>query len=241
MTEQRTQCQNSTCTNSIEHKPTGTKYCSDRCRKEVSRRKLRGERLDKRKTPIAKDYRAARDLAASRVEDEVREVLRDEIRAGVTDTVRANVLGAAQTLTGLLADAVGVLASDLNHKDGMIRRNAAKILLQYGMPFANADATKMDSGNITIVHNIALPDTTFGKRVGEVIEGEYEKVSGGLLHPELPYDAETNPEVYEVNYPICVTCRERKHPDMIVDGIGRCASCEARRSVQQQLGKPDVD
>lgn len=234
-------CANSTCKNTIEHKIASAKYCSDRCRKEVARRKSRAGRLNARQNHLAPEYRAARAIVSEKVEDEVREVMREEIRAGVTDTVRENVLGAAQTLTGLLADAVGVLASDLNHKDGMIRRNAAKILLQYGMPFANADATKMDSGNITIVHNIALPDTTFGQRVGEVIEGEYAKVAGGLLNPSLPYDAETNPELYEVDYPICATCKERKHPDMIVDGIGRCASCEARRSVQRQLGKSDED
>lgn len=232
-------CSNSTCNNTIEHKIASAKYCSDRCRKEVARRKSRAGRLNARNTTLAPRYRAARDAVQEKVEDEVREVMREEIRAGITDSVRQNVLGAAQTLTGLLADAVGVLASDLNHKDGMIRRNAAKILLQYGMPFANADATKMDSGNITIIHGIALPDSAFGQRVGEVIEGEYEKVSGGLVNPELPYDAVTNPEQYEVEYPICVTCRERKHPDMIVDTVGRCASCEARRSVQRQLGKSD--
>ena len=55
------------------------------------------------------------------------------------------------------------------------------------------------------------------------------------MDPTKPYDAETNPEVFEINYPVCRHCHERKHPDMMreqSDGGGPlCSTCIYRQRI----------
>jgi hypothetical protein len=218
------------CQNDISHKLPNAKYCSNACLKRHKRQQKTGARLAQRKGVLPEAYKQARDVIMEKVDDEVRDVLREEVRASISDQVKQNVLGASEAITALLPQAIAVFAEDLQSKDWMKRNKAALAVAKLAFPLANEDANRKDSGQVVIVHSVPLPDTTLGRRVAEHLENAEEIVEGGVVNPDLPYDAEHNPEKFEVNYPICKGCRERKHPDMIKHD-GKCSTCHYREEI----------
>lgn len=231
------------CGVEIEHKIASAKFCGPTCRQKHRRNKSKSMKFNSRKGKIAEEYQNAVAVVNNEIEDEVREVFREEIRAAITERVRANVLGAAEALTGLLPETIAVIAADLDNKDWMKRSRAAAMVMKYSMPLINEDGNKKDLGQIIVEHRIPLPETTLGRAVEQhlIEDAEWSEVKkGGLVNPDLPYNAETNPEVFEKDYPICTGCHERKPPDMI-KGRGKCSTCEWRDRVMRRMQDPAAD
>lgn len=223
-------CAAQDCQNDISHKLANAKYCSNACLKRHKRQQARGHRLNQRKGVLPEAYKQARDVIMEKIDDEVRDVLREEVRASISDKVKENVLGASEAITALLPQAIAVFAEDLQSKDWMKRNKAALAVAKLAFPLGNEEANRKDNGQVVIVHNVPLPNTTLGVKVGEHLQEALDAEPRGLVDPTKPYDAETNPELFEVDFPICRTCHERKHPDMMKHD-GMCSTCTYRERI----------
>jgi hypothetical protein len=150
-------------------------------------------------------------------DDYIREILQDVVRDNVSQVVKDNIVGAAEVITGLLPKALAGVATDLASKDWTIRKAARDAVLKYAMMFKDKDGDEDDLGTIQVVHRVDLPDTTFGHKVAEEIEAAEGEVTDDSV------------EAYEAAWPVCVHCKERKHPDAMryrtKQGIAVCSSC----------------
>lgn len=219
--------------------PDDRKSCSDECAQELvkaaGRRPAEAAALNNAKaiTPAMRQFKELIDDD----KDFVREILTETIRDEVTTAVRDNLVGAAETLTMMLPKAMADIYKDLNSKDWTIRKAARDAVLKYSMMFKDKDGEDKDLGTIQVFHKVDVPDTNFGRRVGEQLEY---------------YDAEDQDdrvEAFEKNWPICDGCKERKHPDTVSyndvdEGDGQrirvlCSSCNV--AARLKLGKGDTE
>lgn len=209
--------------------PDDRKSCSDECAKELIAHKGRAPsesavvQSARTITPAMREFKALIDDD----KDFVREVLTETIRDEVTQAVRDNLVGAAETLTMMLPKAMADLHKDLGSKDWTIRKAARDAVLKYAMVFKDKDGSENDLGTIQVMHKVDVPDTQFGRKVGEALEDFAEQ-------DQLDYV-----EGFEKGWPTCNRCKERKHPDAMVyndiedDRIRTlCSSCNVAEKLK---------
>lgn len=208
-------------------------FCSKICRDKSSRATIARRKRGKGKPATTKAIADLRKLAKFSNGDDpaviYREVLTEAIRENVSQYVQDNLLGAGEALTNLLPKVMAGLALDLESKDDFIRTRAQAAVLKYAMEFKDKAAKQDDLGTIQVIHNVALPNTPLGQRIEEEIVIESEEraaIEAGL-------------ESFELDYPACSGCGERKHPDALrkesngPKGGERyfCSSCTLKRTL----------
>jgi hypothetical protein len=213
--------------------PDDRKTCSEECAKELIAYKGRA-RADSAVVSNARAMTPAMREFKALIEDDkdfVREILTETIRDEVTAAVKDNLVGAAEALTMMLPKAMADLHKDLGHKDWTIRKAARDAVLKYAMMFKDKDGNENDLGTIQVMHKVDVPDTQFGRNVGEA----YEEIEA---QEQADYI-----EGFEQDWPVCYRCEERKHPDaMIYNDVDEqhhvrvvCSSCHVAQ--QLKIGK----
>ena len=201
------------------------KFCNATCRSNArykAKRIITENNKNRKGTPryVEEMIRLA---FGAKSEDVIREVFREEIRENITTAVRDNVLGAAEVMTQMLPRALAGMAEDLKSEDWIIRSRAQALLLKYAMSQDKKDVTREDLGRLTVIHEVAVPDTPLGERVVAELEAN---------------DA-IDVEEFEKDWPSCSQCYERKHPDsMYYASAGRdvsrrwiCKSCQMHAKI----------
>jgi hypothetical protein len=211
--------------------PEDRKACSTQCAKDLASHKGRA-RADSVAVNNAKVITPAMRQFKELIEDDkdfVREILTETIRDEVTAAVRDNLVGAAETLTMMLPKAMADLHKDLGSKDWTIRKAARDAVLKYAMMFKDKESDKDDLGTIHVFHKVDVPDTEFGRAVGDNLEQFEQEAQDDSI------------EAFEKDWPICDGCKERKHPETVTynDEEGDrirvlCSSCLI--SAKLQLG-----
>ena len=211
------------------------KYCSDHCRKE-------SHRLAGGKGKLTEQREIARKLAFENIQDEVREVLRQEIREQITQHVHDNVLGAAESMTHLLPEAMAALKQDLESEDWMARSRAYALVMKYAMSFKDTEPKDGGNQNIVVVSGVPTPDTPFGHAVVEHYE-ELPRASEGV--PAEEYEETSGLEDFEKDWPKCYSCKSHKHPSNMRkhDDRGRyiCTSCTITRDYKRGHMSPILE
>ena len=211
------------------------KYCDDHCRKE-------SHRLAGGKGKITEQREIARKLAFENIQDEVREVLRQEIREQITQHVHDNVLGAAESMTHLLPEAMAALKQDLESEDWMARSRAYALVMKYAMSFKDTEPKDGGNQNIVVVSGVPTPDTPFGHAVVEHYE-ELPRASEGI--PAEEYEEASGVEDFEKDWPKCYSCKAHKHPSNMRkhDDRGRyiCTSCSITREYKRGHMSPILE
>lgn len=154
----------------------------------------------------------------------IREALQQAIRDSVTEVVADNLVGAGEILTGLLPKTLAGLAVDLDSSDWMIRSRAQQMVMKYAMEFKKTDAKDGDLGQITVTHNVAIPGTPLGRATAGEIETLEAKEHDTII------------EYFERDWPQCLKCLDRKHPDAMteVDGELWCSSCRLTATLRKE-------
>lgn len=206
------------------------KYCNPGCRKlsQKARDRETAPRTNQERA-VAKRTRKAKDTMANLrqlvkfagVDDPslvLREVLQDVIRDNLTLHVQDNLLGAGEALTALLPRVLAGIANDLESKDWMIRSRAQAAVLKYAFEFKEKGGQDKDLGVISVVHNVAIPNTPLGQQMdADIIDIQEEQL-------------QLASEGYERDWPRCVQCGEPKHPDTVLfhAGSALCSSCRLK-------------
>jgi hypothetical protein len=176
-------------------------------------------------TRLTEEAKVMRKLAFENLDDEVREVLRDEIRDNISTHVRDTVLGAAEAMTALLPMAIASLHNDLAHGDIVMKQRAAALVLKYAMPLGDEKGEKDDMRILHLHANVALPDTPLGHKTLEYIDADDQAaLEAGRMEP------------WELGYPECEGCKERKPPEngrIQADGTFRCRACDMRATLKR--------
>lgn len=213
-----------------------TRYCSAKCRElaRKQREKANGERsrlkrADERKALGIVDKEAARVSAESiqmmrrlvldEGQDVVREVMRDEVRKQITQHIQDNVKGAAEVMTAALPRAVAACIADMERREWNVRSRAYALMMKYGFDILKQTAVddKKDLGTMTVVHSIPMPDTNFGNRVREGLEGEIIGEAEEIAHPGD-------------DWPTCQSCKETKPHETGSGNPWVCHACQARQT-----------
>ena len=194
-------------------------YCSRACASKRYYQRKRAKKMGERKkdkwthlTPAMREFRSL----INEQDPFVRETLQQAIRDVVTEAVGDNLTGAGEIITGLLPKTLAGIAVDLDSSDWMIRSRAQQMVMKYAMEFKDKDKSDTDLGNITVVHSVALPGTPLGRATA----GEIQTIEAESHDSVIEY--------FERDWPVCVSCGDRKHPDAMYDAedIGlRCSSC----------------
>lgn len=187
------------------------KYCTVKCRKAFNR-----HIKSKSDQPHIK---AAKALARSKLDDEVREVMREEVRASITQLVRDKVLGAAEVMVEALPTAMAQVIEDMHDPDVFTRQRAYALILRYAMPLMDEKGNDKDLGRITVVHQIPMPDTPLGEAVIDQLEVAAEER-----------------EDWRKEYKQCPSCKEMKHPDTFRGSV--CTLCNVRDQVESGTVDP---
>lgn len=206
------------------------KFCDTKCRVAFARKMKEARKAGALAKIEPAHVKQMRVLAFDGMDDDVREILRESVREQVSQHVKDNVLGAAEMMTGMLPKALAGIAKDLESKEWMTRSRAQALVLKYAMSFADKDGDGKELGSITVLHQVPIPDTTLGRRVAEEIEGEVV-------------------EEFEVDWPTCSVCHERKPPETMHDrskGANRerimvCQTCAMRKALTSERGKERFD
>ncbi len=219
------------CTNPLpEDSSKLRKYCSKRCREafgreRISKHKASIEKSAKRSpvTPAMKQFRELMEDGDPFVRETLQEALRDVVTMAVAD----NLIGAGEILTGMLPKALAGIAVDLESKDWMIRSRAQAAVLKYAMEFRDKDAKDLDLGTIQVVHQVAIPGTPLGSATVDHVEAKV--IEGEVI------------ESYELEWPVCYRCHERKHPGTVRDTPAGtvCTSCMLADNYARGMGGPD--
>ena len=205
------------CLNCAENLPEGShgsrRFCNNTCRSQFNRRAVAGSGL----TTMREARNLAKKLAFQNMQDEVREVLREEIRKAITQHVRDNVLGAAEAMTGLLPEAIGALAVDIQDPDPIFRQRATNLILKYTMGFADKGEDGEDARIIQIIHGVPIPEGPLGEAMAETVDAIYEEAA------------------VQTDWERCYVCHEEKHPQAgIEDARGfMCRACQIRKKLNQ--------
>jgi hypothetical protein len=226
------------------------KYCGDECRKKYLAMVKAANKAEIDAIPNQKELstytKVMKKLAFENIEDEIRETLREETRKQVTEHLKDNILGATEALTGLLPLVLEGLANDVQHEDWMRRSRAQAMVMKYAFAYKDAEAQGNDSRQIYIVHNVPVPDSPLGDRMIEAQQDRIEAESEARMVPATLVDPDADPneyvelppEMWEADWPVCITCNERKHPDTFAtmsdrDPLkGRCRTCEYTQEIR---------
>lgn len=197
-------------------------YCGSTCRANHSRERTRKRKVAAKKRSLPEHIRDMKALIKndSIAFEAIREVYDEAFRENLTTHVKDNVLGALEIMSDMLPKALARLLEDLDSQDPLDRQRAYQILFKYIMPFQHAEGKDANLGNLTVIHQVPIPNTNVGEKVLDEIE-----------NPSLraPYED----ELIE-----CCKCHEAKHHQvMLTFGNGRwmCQSCNAREKYKNGI------
>jgi hypothetical protein len=225
------------------------KYCDINCRKGYMRAVRAAAKAEINATVSTKDQsqaitpyvKAAKALAFDGMEDEIRDTLREEVRAQVKTHLQDNILGAVEAMTALLPMVLVRLAEDVDHPDWMRSSRAQNLLLKYAIAFKDTTADdKDDTRRIEIYHNVPIPEGPLGDRMIEAVDSHAEIIEAQSGDPNEFVDLP--PEDFEVSWPSCTICEQRKHPNTFVEinpelMTGLCRSCSFAKGIKTNFGR----
>lgn len=213
----------SECGASLASKGPRAKTCSDKCRKDRSRRlKRAGDEGDPLRGP--EHYRQLARYVHNEEPDMVRDVVREELRPIVREALTEETLHAIKDLLGLAPMAIAAIRDDLaNDEDPGIRHRAAALVTKYTIGHAALVQPKDTEPNQQMVVHFALPRPEANSEAGVV--------GTVVAEPTEVVDVKT-----------CDECSVEKPADQFVAASNRCSDCyEARRArVIAQFGS-DVE
>lgn len=205
----------SECGRSLADRSLSAKTCSDKCRKDRSRR-IKQARDSGNKLPD--HLKEVSEIVRGENHEEVlHRVIEDELRPVVRESITQDVMNSINDLVALTPTAIEAIKEDLNSDDKTLRNKAYTLLIKY-----------------TIGHRALVTDPDADNAKNLIVNFEMPR-PGVDSEPAIPADAdELKP---------CDSCGQDKPLSAFVANSDRCQMCfdEARAGAERLLGGHDAD
>jgi len=199
--------------------PSVRKTCSDKCRKQRTRRMRKTRQRASAVASEARSYSPERKAIAkvvsrTAVKDVGHELMKEELRPIVKEALTDEVLAALNGLVALTADAVCALREDIQQSDNKeLRQKAYSLLLRY------------TAGNASIAP--------------KAVEEEAKAMQVMFAVPRPGQDADEHDVPGEaVELRDCAECKQSKPADEFVANSDRCTKCHEQfaAKVRERFG-----